>query len=124
MSRSDGTFEHVACVETFDEAKQVKERVGNLVFEDIPVVLNDGMIVMSFTPAIIQFKTTSCGANHNLKSRAGSNAKQDTYINACYIDDAFCLMNCRMISRFICLDMMDGFQDMCCMMHQVGVKRG
>ena len=91
MSRSDGTFEHVACVERFDEAKQVKERVGNLVFEDIPVVLNDGMIVMSFTPAIIQFKTTSCGANHNLKSRAGSNAKQDTYINACYIDDAFLL---------------------------------
>lgn len=91
MSKSDGTFEHVACVETFDEVKQVKDRVGNLVFEDVPVVLNDGSIVMSFTPAIIQFKTTSCGANHNLKSKLGSTSKQDTYVNACYIDDAFLL---------------------------------
>lgn len=91
MSKSDGTFEHVACVETFDEAKQIKSQSSNLSFEDVPVVLNNGTIVMSFTPAIIQFKTTSCGANHNLKSREGSKASQDTYINACYIDDAFLL---------------------------------
>ena len=91
MSKSDGTFEHIACVETFEEAKQIKERIGHLVFEEVPVVLNGGSITMSFTPAIVQFKTTSCGGNHNLKSRAGSNAKQDTYVNACYIDDAFLL---------------------------------
>ncbi len=91
MAKSDGTFEHIACVETFDEAKELKSQASNLTFEEVPVVLNNGAIVMSFKPAIVQFKTTSCGANHNLKSRQGSRAAQDTYINACYIDDAFLL---------------------------------
>lgn len=91
MSKSDGTFEHIACVETFEEVKEIKSQVSHLSFEDVPVVLNNGTIAISFKPAIVQFKTTSCGANHNLKSREGSKAAQDTYINACYIDDAFLL---------------------------------
>lgn len=91
MTKSDGTFEHIACVETFEQAKEIKSQVSHISFEEIPVVLNNGTIAISFKPSIVQFKTTSCEANHILKSREGSKAAQDTYINACYIEDAFLL---------------------------------
>ena len=56
-----------------------------MTFDDgVLVVLNDGMIVISMEPTVVQFKTTSCGANHNLTNHE----TQDTYINACYIDEA------------------------------------
>ena len=85
MSKSDGSYEHVACLQTFEEAKELKSKVQGLTFDDgVLVVLNDGMIVISMEPTIVQFKTTTCGANHNLTN----SETLDTYINACYIDEA------------------------------------
>lgn len=85
MAKSDGSYEHVACLQTFEEAKELKSKVQGLTFDDgVLVVLNDGMIVISMEPTVVQFKTTSCGANHNLTNHE----TQDTYINACYIDEA------------------------------------
>ena len=85
MSKSDGSYEHVACLQTFEEAKELKSKVQGLTFDDgVLVVLNDGMIVISMDPTIVQFKTTTCGANHNLTN----SETLDTYINACYIDEA------------------------------------
>ncbi len=85
MAKDDGSYEHIACLGSFKEAKELKIQVQSLSFEDgVIVVLNDGMIVMSVEPTVVQFKTTTCGANHNLVNRE----TQDTYINACYIDEA------------------------------------
>ena len=85
MVDMDGDYEHISCLQTFDEAKQLKEETQGLPFEEGElVVLNNGMIVMSMQPTILQFKTTTCGANHNLFNQQ----TQDTYINACYIDEA------------------------------------
>lgn len=85
MAKSDGNYEHVVCLETFEEAKELKNRVQSLNFKDgVLVVLNDGMVVMSMTPTVVQFKTTTCSANHNLVNKES----HDTYINACYIDEA------------------------------------
>ncbi|HAX72794.1 MAG TPA: hypothetical protein DCY20_04665 [Firmicutes bacterium] len=94
FSSSDGTFEHIGCLETFDEAKALKNEIEalNLDFNEFEVVvLHDGAIAMSFSPAMIQFKTTGCGANHNLQASSESIANHDTYINACYIDEALLL---------------------------------
>lgn len=85
MAKADGNYEHVVCLQTFEEAKELKSKVQGLTFDDgVLVVLNEGMIVISMEPTVVQFKTTTCGANHNLTNHE----TQDTYINACYIDEA------------------------------------
>ena len=85
MAKSDGSYEHVVCLQTFEEAKELKNQIQSFSFTDgVLVVLNDGMVVMSMTPTVVQFKTTTCSANHNLVNKES----HDTYINACYIDEA------------------------------------